>query len=259
MKKLFVTFAILTNATMALANQAEISATYAKSKLVKIALDGKQIPRVDKNSKSHPTIKDFAKGTDYTDVCYAGEKMEMEKLLKALVSAGNGDGDSYAQLKSIKLDKDKKIIVKVDLEDESGMNVETYQFSPCERQVTTKGFSCNQVVKGNKDYIKLIIGFPVGESPEIISARWFERNKDSVQPLFFSMPDLNVVPHSGVNAKVVEYTIPSDSGDRLKLSILAKRKDLAMKKEFSIKASTENGRGFDYLSEQQFKCVESVD
>lgn len=241
-------------ATLSMANAAEISATYAKRKQVKIALDSKSIPRVDKNSKSNPTIKDFAKGTEYTDVCYSGEQLEMEKLLKALVKAANGDGDSYARLKSIKTDKESLITVKATIEDESGNSDVSYKFSPCEMPVVTRNFSCDELESGKDDHVSITIGFTKVKSPEVLSASWLERNRDSVQPLFFSMPDLNVVPHSKVGAKQIKYSIPSDGGDRLNLTIVSSEKDLAKKSEFIIKASTENGHGSPYLMEHEFKC-----
>lgn len=252
----FVTFSMM---TISLAKAAEISATYNKSKQVSITLDSKNIPRVDFDKKSRPTIKDFGEDSEYADVCYRGEIDEVKLLLTGLVNAADGDGDTFSTLNSIKSNKDLLLTVNTTIESESGSEDISYKFSPCEPKEFSKDFRCVEIGKNKNDYISMTIGFKNGKSPEILSARWLERNKDSVQPLFFSLPEINVAPYSKVGDKEIKYEIPSDNKDRLNLKIISTQKALAKRSEFIIKASTENGHGVTYVSEHTFQCKKSVD
>jgi hypothetical protein len=114
------------------ADPASILAKVADGTEVTFALDTKGVPRVSSDLKRYPTIKDFRDGSDYTDACYKGKKAQVKELLEALVDAADGDGDSYAELKSITTTK-KVLTVTATITDESGENEEVYEFKPCGR------------------------------------------------------------------------------------------------------------------------------
>ncbi len=113
---------------------AKILATDGEHKTVKFALDSKGTPRIDNNPKTYPTIKDFREDGDYEDACYIGETKEVKALLEALVDAANGDGDSFAELKSIKQSAQAKFTVRALITNEGGKKEEVYVFLPCKTQ-----------------------------------------------------------------------------------------------------------------------------
>lgn len=102
-----------------------------KLKTVIIALDSKGTPRVDGNLNTYPTIKDFRDGHNYSTFCYTGTLKSAKKLLTALVDSANGDGDSWADLSSVKTNSRKQIEVIASISDESGENEESFIFHPC--------------------------------------------------------------------------------------------------------------------------------
>lgn len=103
---------------------------------VNVALDSEQLPRIEGDSKSYPSIKYFRDDSRMVDFCYEGKQEEVKALLTALVDAANGDGDSWSELKSIKLNSQSAFTVVVKIEDESGEYEEEYKFSPCEKTST---------------------------------------------------------------------------------------------------------------------------
>jgi hypothetical protein len=130
---LFLLLAILT--VKSFADDARIVAYNEPDEKMAVALDSKGIPRIDESAKTFPTIKTFR--DDYDTVCYEGKVSDVKRLLKALVEAADGDGDSYARLKSIKV-SNETIIVKVYITDESGKKLETMSFAPCSILLTAK-------------------------------------------------------------------------------------------------------------------------
>ena len=62
--------------------------------------------------------------------CYVGDLSDVKELLTALVEAADGDGDSYAEVKSIRFAK-TIVTVTAEITDESGRNHEVYQFKRC--------------------------------------------------------------------------------------------------------------------------------
>lgn len=130
-KNLIVLVLFSTVGINAFANSAKIHATDADEKKVVFALDSKNTPRIDGDSKSYPTIKDFREGSEYYDVCYEGTLKDTRELLNELVQAANGDGDSWADLKSIKKNVKNVLEVVAIITDESGKSEEVYSFSPC--------------------------------------------------------------------------------------------------------------------------------
>lgn len=113
------------------ATKAAIHAVNDSNKNVTIALDSKGKPRVDADPRTYPTIKDFREGYDYSAFCYKGTLTDTRELLTALVDSADGDGDSWAELKSISTNRKKQIKVVVSIIDESGKNNESYIFSAC--------------------------------------------------------------------------------------------------------------------------------
>lgn len=111
---------------------AEILAKDGDSNTVQIALDAKGTPRINGKAKTYPTIKDFRRDADYAWFCYKGSVSETRKLLKALVSAADGDGDSYASLVSISNTTPAGTLkVVATITDESGEKNESYYFRVC--------------------------------------------------------------------------------------------------------------------------------
>ncbi len=133
MKLISATFAIsLTFAsTHAFAADAKIHAKNEDGKSVVIALDSKGTPRENLAANRYPSIKDFRDDHQYSDFCYEGAPRDSKNLLTQLVLAADGDGDSWAELKSIKTDKAGVIEVIALITDESGEKEESYSFSPC--------------------------------------------------------------------------------------------------------------------------------
>lgn len=127
---LVVTLTTLGLALPALASSAKIFAYDSKHKKTEVALDSKGTPRNNGDRKTYPTIKDFRVGSDYVGFCYLGDPSEVKELLTALVEAADGDGDSYAELKSIRFAK-KTVSVTAEINDESGKKPEVYQFKEC--------------------------------------------------------------------------------------------------------------------------------
>ena len=131
MKSMIIAAALCLVAIPAFAQPAQLSATDADNKLVTIALDSTNTPRVDGNPKTYPTIKDFREGSDYSEVCYKGSDKEAKALLASLVAEADGDGDSYADLISIKKTT-AGIVVTASITDEGGEREESYAFSKCQ-------------------------------------------------------------------------------------------------------------------------------
>lgn len=131
MKRTLVFTLISLVSVSAFANSAKIHATDAERKKVVFALDAKNTPRIDGDSESYPTIKDFRKDSDYSNTCYEGTLKDTRQLLSELVNAANGDGDSWSDLKSIKKNVKNVFEVIAIITDESGQNEEVYFFSPC--------------------------------------------------------------------------------------------------------------------------------
>lgn len=117
----------------------EIRFTDSQSNQHSVSLDNKKVPRVDQDATTQPTIKDFREGGENSSICYVstsevGTKKKSDEtalLLKALVKAADGDGDSFATLKSIKRDKNGLYTVVVNVSDESGEKDEEFLFPPC--------------------------------------------------------------------------------------------------------------------------------
>jgi hypothetical protein len=112
-------------------NTAQIQAVSAEAGPVIYSLDEKGTPRTTEEPKWYPTIKDFRDDGDYSDVCYVGSASHVRELLKELVYAADGDGDSYANLESIKKLTGGVYEVVVTIDDESGTNEETFRIPPC--------------------------------------------------------------------------------------------------------------------------------
>lgn len=125
-----IALTVVTLALPALASSAKILAYDSAHKKTEIALDSKHIPRNNGDKKSYPTIKDFREGLEYVGFCYVGDQSDVKELLTALVEAADGDGDSYAELKSIEFAK-TIFTVTAEITDESGGNHEVYQFKHC--------------------------------------------------------------------------------------------------------------------------------
>lgn len=130
MKKVLLILTVLLSAS-AYANSAKIVATDVDDKTVEIALDSDNTPRINGDTGTYPTIKDFGDDSDYVNYCYRGTRKDTKGLLRALVNAADGDGDSWAKLKSIKANRKGKFTVVVLITDESGEHEEVYEFSPC--------------------------------------------------------------------------------------------------------------------------------
>lgn len=96
-----------------------------------VALDSKGTARLNGNPKTFPTIKDYREGYDYVNHCYSGLRREVIKLITSLVERANGDGDSWAELLSVKSNNKGVLKILVSITDESGENKETYLFPPC--------------------------------------------------------------------------------------------------------------------------------
>lgn len=131
MRLICATFAltIAFNSTYAAA-AARILGKNEDGKAIAVALDSHGIPREDLNPRDYPSIKDFREDYTYYDFCYEGTEQETKKLLEALVNAADGDGDSWADLKSIEV-RNKVVTVLATITDESGEKEETYTFPPC--------------------------------------------------------------------------------------------------------------------------------
>lgn len=81
---------------------------------------------------AYPTIKEFRDGTEYAPFCYTGSTKEAVTLLTVLVDAADGDGDSWAELKSIKYDNQKQIEIVALITNEGREIDESYTFPICE-------------------------------------------------------------------------------------------------------------------------------
>jgi len=95
-----------------------------------VALDSNGAPRTGGKKDSYPTIKDFRDG-EYSSACYRGSAENAKKLIKGLVEAANGDGDSWASLKKMSVNKRGRISVEVIITDEGGEDSEVFAFSKC--------------------------------------------------------------------------------------------------------------------------------
>jgi hypothetical protein len=125
-------FASLILTSTAYADTAKIFARNSENdESVEIALSPRGTPRVNGIEKSFPTIKDFREEAEFADPCYTGPVTEAKDLLDQLVEAANGDGDSWAVLKSIRTSRDGVITVVVEITDESGENEEEFFFPRC--------------------------------------------------------------------------------------------------------------------------------
>jgi|GEM_PF-3307966 len=131
MKSIFFVSLSLVSASAFSATAAKIVAKDEDNKIVFIALDSKGTPRLDGEAKSYPSIKDFREDSAYFEACYDGSLKETKKLLKALVYAADGDGDSWAELESMKSNTAGEVEVIAKITDESGENEEAYTFKPC--------------------------------------------------------------------------------------------------------------------------------
>jgi hypothetical protein len=127
---LIVTLTTLGLAFPAFASSAKIFAYDSDHKKTEVALDSKGTPRNNGDRKTYPTIKDFREGGDYVGFCYVGDQADVKALLTVLVEAADGDGDSYAELKSIRFAK-TTVSVTAEITDESGKKPEVYQFKQC--------------------------------------------------------------------------------------------------------------------------------
>lgn len=123
-------FSVLLSTSVFAANNARIIAK-SEDKVSNILLNSKNKPTVLGENDSSPTIKDFRENTDYLSFCYSGQIKDVEKILKSLVSAADGDGDSWAELISIRSNTKKEIRVIAKITDEGGENIEYYTFRPC--------------------------------------------------------------------------------------------------------------------------------
>jgi hypothetical protein len=127
---ILTTYSLLAISTSAFA-EGKILAKDSDNKAVVFAQDKKGTPRINGNLKTYPTIKDFSENSDYSEFCFVGTFLEAKELLSALVDAANGDGDSWAELNSIKKASNGTINVDATIIDESGENEESYDFTPC--------------------------------------------------------------------------------------------------------------------------------
>jgi hypothetical protein len=98
---------------------------------VEIALNENSVPRINGSDKTYPTIKDFRDGGEFTDFCFKGTPQDVKNLIKGLVEAANGDGDSWAKLDSIREKQKGVLAVKVTIADEGGEYPEVFYFPVC--------------------------------------------------------------------------------------------------------------------------------
>lgn len=114
--------------------RAEIRSGYGEyADAIAVYLNSKgQLVVIGTSQKINPTIKDYREDTDFYDVCYVGPANGVRDLLTALVDAANGDGDSWAELVSIKKNKAKDYTVVANITDEGGEREETFVFPICE-------------------------------------------------------------------------------------------------------------------------------
>jgi hypothetical protein len=127
--KTLIASALLLVAPAAFANPAIIRAETSDGKQIEIMLDAKGIPSAFESEVPSPSIKDFRE--EFSDVCYQGSYGATSDLLQGLISAADGDGDSWAEGKSIQKTSDGVITVVVAITDESGENVESFSFPRC--------------------------------------------------------------------------------------------------------------------------------
>lgn len=111
---------------------AKITVTASQGRKMSIALDDKGTPRANGDARTYPTIKDFRSDGDYEKFCVAGPDSDVTRLLTELVVAADGDGDSWADLKTIRKNR-QSWTVSAEITDEGGNRTETYRFPICEK------------------------------------------------------------------------------------------------------------------------------
>ena len=131
MKLLSIVLLTLVSSMALAATDAKIVTQDDNGKTAVIALDSKGTPRVDAQPNSYPTIKDFRDDTEYSTFCYLGSLKNTKALLSALVESANGDGDSWAELVSMKQNRKGAISVVAKLTDEGGEREESFLFKRC--------------------------------------------------------------------------------------------------------------------------------
>jgi len=132
--KLYLSLVVALFSVNTYADSAKIVAVTSDGKKAIIAQDSKGTPRINNNTKTYPTIKDFRDGYEFSKYCYTGGAKSIRELLTALVDAANGDGDSWSELISIKLNSRNKVFtVLATITDEGGSHKENYKFKACKK------------------------------------------------------------------------------------------------------------------------------
>ncbi|MCC6278242.1 MAG: hypothetical protein IT289_10040 [Oligoflexia bacterium] len=109
-----------------------IQARHESGRTVQIILNVDGTPRIKGMRTYPPSIKDFRDDSgQFTNYCYVGGNEEMNALFTALVARADGDGDSWATLKKIKVLRHDTYLVVVAIEDERGAYTEEYRFPQC--------------------------------------------------------------------------------------------------------------------------------
>lgn len=109
-----------------------IIATDENNRTVVISMDATDTPRIDNDISTYPTIKNFRDNSEFAPFCYTGTIKDANKLLIALIAAADSDGDSWAELKSIRYDEQKQIEITALITSQDGEMEESYVFSACE-------------------------------------------------------------------------------------------------------------------------------
>ncbi len=78
------------------------------------------------------TIKDFGiSDSIIINPCYKGTETEVRNLLEQLVSAADGDGDSWSELHGIRCARNKTLTVSFTITDEGGEHKEEVRVPRC--------------------------------------------------------------------------------------------------------------------------------